>query len=165
MENTIGKRIALLRKQRGLTQEDLAERMGVSGQAVSKWENDLSCPDIALLSELSKTLGVTVDELLTGEKPQEMYLVPEEKRKPVEEMVLRIRINYADGKKTEVNLPVQMLAMAMESGVEDGEILINGDVGSNRIDPERLLEIIRQGFAGKILEVENDVEHIVIWVE
>lgn len=165
MENTIGKRIALLRKQRGLTQEDLAERMGVSGQAVSKWENNLSCPDIALLSELSKTLGVTVDELLTGEKLQEMYLVPEEKRKPVEEMVLRIRINSAAGKKTEVNLPVQMLATAMESGVEDGEILINSDVGSNRIDPERLLEIIRQGFAGKILEVENDVEHIVIWVE
>ena len=66
MENkeTLGKRIAMLRKEKGYTQEQLAEKVGVSAQAVSKWENDVSCPDITLLPLLADILGVTVDELL-----------------------------------------------------------------------------------------------------
>lgn len=46
MSQTLGQRIAELRKKEGLTQEELAEKLGVSPQAVSKWENDISCPDI-----------------------------------------------------------------------------------------------------------------------
>ena len=60
MEQTIGKRIARLRKSRGMTQDQLAERVGVSAQAVSKWENDVSCPDISLLPTF---LAIGVDEL------------------------------------------------------------------------------------------------------
>lgn len=67
MEHTIGKRISFHRKRLGLTQEQLAQRLGVSAQAVSKWENDQSCPDISLLPELAKIFGVTVDELLGGQ--------------------------------------------------------------------------------------------------
>ena len=52
MNETIGKRIAELRKSKGFTQEDLADRLNVSGQAVSKWENDQTCPDIGLLPQL-----------------------------------------------------------------------------------------------------------------
>ena len=63
--NQLGKRIAALRKQRGLTQEALAEALGVSAQAVSKWETDNSCPDISLLPKLAAELGVTVDALLS----------------------------------------------------------------------------------------------------
>lgn len=48
MENTLGTRIAQLRKEKGYTQEDLAQMLEVSPQAVSKWENDLTCPDISL---------------------------------------------------------------------------------------------------------------------
>ena len=61
MENkeTLGKRIAMLRKEKGLTQEQLAEKVGVSAQAVSKWENDVSCPDITLLPLLADILGVS----------------------------------------------------------------------------------------------------------
>lgn len=61
---TIGGRIKYHRKRLGLTQEQLAERMGVSAQAVSKWENDLSCPDISILPQLADVFGITVDELL-----------------------------------------------------------------------------------------------------
>ena len=61
---TLGRRIARLRLEYGMTQERLAMKMGVTAQAVSKWENDLSAPDIMLLPELARTLGVTVDELL-----------------------------------------------------------------------------------------------------
>ena len=76
MENkeTLGKRIAMLRKEKGLTQEQLAEKVGVSAQAVSKWENDVSCPDITLLPLLADILGVTVDELL-GVKPIEPHVI------------------------------------------------------------------------------------------
>lgn len=61
---SIGRRIARLRLEHGMTQEYLASLMNVSPQAVSKWENDQSYPDISLLPLLSKTLGITVDELL-----------------------------------------------------------------------------------------------------
>ena len=65
---TIGDRIKFHRKRLGMTQEQLAERMGVSAQAVSKWENNLSCPDISVLPELAEIFGITVDELL-GKNP------------------------------------------------------------------------------------------------
>lgn len=77
---TMGKRIAMLRKQNGLTQDQLAERVGVSAQAVSKWENDISCPDISILPKLAETLGVTTDELL-GVKPIEPHVVVVESEK------------------------------------------------------------------------------------
>lgn len=60
----MGDRIKSHRKRLGMTQEQLAERMGVSAQAVSKWENNLSCPDISVLPELADVFGITVDELL-----------------------------------------------------------------------------------------------------
>ena len=60
----IGKKIQKLRKERGLTQEALAEKIGVSAQAVSKWENGYSCPDISVLPTLASILGVSTDELL-----------------------------------------------------------------------------------------------------
>lgn len=68
MDNTIGKRISALRREKGLKQEDIAQALGVSSQAVSKWENDQSCPDISLLPKLARLLGVSVDTLLSGEE-------------------------------------------------------------------------------------------------
>ncbi|MCH5269668.1 MAG: helix-turn-helix transcriptional regulator [Lachnospiraceae bacterium] len=56
-----------LRKEHGMTQKDLAERLFVSDKAVSKWERDLSLPDIALLQPLADILNVTVTELLAGQ--------------------------------------------------------------------------------------------------
>ena len=63
-KETMGKRISDLRKNKGMTQEQLAQQVGVTAQAVSKWENDLSCPDISILPQLAEALGVTTDELL-----------------------------------------------------------------------------------------------------
>lgn len=66
-----GKQIALLRKSRGMTQEELAQRLQVSPQAVSKWENGHAMPEVSVLVELSKILRVTIDEILlpTGDTP------------------------------------------------------------------------------------------------
>ena len=61
---TIGERIKDFRKMRNLTQNELADEMGVSVQAVSKWETDKSAPDISLLVPLSTVLGVSTDTLL-----------------------------------------------------------------------------------------------------
>lgn len=60
----IGKNIKRLRINVGMTQEQLAERLHISGQAVSKWENETALPDIALLPELADCFGVTIDELM-----------------------------------------------------------------------------------------------------
>lgn len=63
----IGEFISELRKSKGMTQRDLAERLGVTDKAVSKWERGQSCPDISLIIPLSDLLGVTANELLRGE--------------------------------------------------------------------------------------------------
>ena len=69
MEQTLGKRIAVNRKRMKLTQDQLAEQLGVTAQAVSKWENDQSCPDISILPRLAEIFGISTDELLGRETP------------------------------------------------------------------------------------------------
>ncbi len=59
----MGDNISFLRRAAGLTQELLADRLGVTSQAVSKWERQLSCPDVALLPAMADVFGVTIDEL------------------------------------------------------------------------------------------------------
>ena len=65
MKHSVGRNIARLRLSQGMTQERLAQRMGVTPQAVSKWENDLNYPDVAALPALAALLGTSVDSLLT----------------------------------------------------------------------------------------------------
>ena len=72
MEETLGKRIAANRKRLGITQDRLAEQLGVTPQAVSKWENDQSCPDIATLPKLAEIFGISVDALLGVTQSQEV---------------------------------------------------------------------------------------------
>ncbi len=68
---TIGKNIAELRKNSGMTQEQLAETLGVSAQTVSKWENEVTMPDIMLLPVIAGCFDLTVDELYGIGKPKE----------------------------------------------------------------------------------------------
>ena len=68
MKKTLVTMIAELRKQHGMTQLELAEKMGVTDKAVSKWERDLSCPDINSLPTLAEILGVSVEELMQIKK-------------------------------------------------------------------------------------------------
>ena len=68
MKKTLGTMIAELRKQHGMTQLELAEKMGVTDKAVSKWERDLSCPDINSIPNLAEILGVSVEELMQVKK-------------------------------------------------------------------------------------------------
>ena len=70
MEETLGKRVVFHRKRLGLTQDALAELMGVTAQAVSKWENDQSCPDIGALPKLAEIFDISTDELLGVERKE-----------------------------------------------------------------------------------------------
>lgn len=66
MTDTIGARIARARKARGFTQQQLGAVVGVSFQAVSKWETGQALPDVALLTRIADALGMTLDELVAG---------------------------------------------------------------------------------------------------
>ena len=96
-QQTMGKRIMQLRKEKGYTQEQLAEMMGVSAQAVSKWENDVSCPDISILPMLAERLGVTTDELL-GVKPIEPKVVIVDAQKSNQDGDGKFSVSWDGGK-------------------------------------------------------------------
>ena len=93
-KETMGKRISDLRKSKGMTQEQLAQQVGVTAQAVSKWENDLSCPDISILPRLAEVLGVTTDELL-GRAPVKSYEAKKEAGRE-RRVSVRLKLNKAE---------------------------------------------------------------------
>ena len=163
MENTIGRKISDLRKVKGFTQEELAERLGVSPQAVSKWENDNSCPDIMLLPKISQLFGVTIDSLLMEEPKKETQILPPEERKNIDDLVFRIRVNSAEGDKVMVNLPIPLVKLSLEMGVKMPQV--SGNQALKEIDFGQLLEMIEKGLIGKLVEVESaqgDIVEIVV---
>lgn len=163
MIDTLGGRIAELRRQRNMTQEALAEVLGVSSQAVSKWENNLSCPDIQLLPALARTLRVTIDELLCGEAAPEIRLAAPEARKPMEEMILRILFTTTDGDRLRVNLPLALVSAGLELG---GLLQVNGSPALKQVDMDALVRLVQQGALGKLLDFDcEDEAHMEIWVE
>ena len=166
MEMTIGKRIAALRREKNLKQDDLAQMLEVSPQAVSKWENDQTCPDISLLPKLAKILGVSVDELLSGKQELQpvVTLVPEDQRKDIKDMMLRIVVDYADGDKVRVNLPMALVQLAMEMGMEMPQV--SGNDALKDIDWAQVMELVRHGAMGNLVEVESaDGDIVRIFVE
>ena len=74
---SIGEMISSLRKEKGMTQNDLAEKMNVTDKAVSKWERNLSCPDVNSIPKLAEILGTTVEELLNAQSKKENSKVDE----------------------------------------------------------------------------------------
>ena len=68
---TLGEMISFLRKEKNMTQNDLAEKMNVTDKAVAKWERNLSCTDVNSIPKLAEILGVSVEELLNAQTKQE----------------------------------------------------------------------------------------------
>lgn len=96
MNNSIGDFLQLIRKEKGLTQKELAEKINVSDKTISKWENGNSTPDTMILTSLCKALDISVNELLSGEKlPPENY-----SQKAEENMVNLLYRNQAQHKAT-----------------------------------------------------------------
>lgn len=163
MNETFGQRFQRLRKKLGLKQEDIANKVNISAQAVSKWENDLSAPDISLLPELADILNVTLDELL-GRKVPETKIIPEHERKDINKMILKINVISSDGDKVKVNLPLSIIKVCLDSNVDLPSI--GGKNTLNTIDFNQIFELIEAGVVGKLVEVEsNDGDIVNIYVE
>lgn len=155
-QQTLGERIATLRKSHNFTQEEFSQLLGVSAQAVSKWENGVSCPDIMLLPQISEILGVSIDELM-GMKPK--VSTSEETQlnaQPLNLSKLKFRIHIIDAKNKPVNitLPMAFVMKAANIGVK-----ISGVLGNNVITDAQLneiLELVKNGVTGEVLNLSEE---------
>ncbi len=162
-KTTLGERIGDLRRKKGYTQEELAEKISVSPQAVSKWENNISCPDIMLLPELAKIFDVTTDSLLGCESAPPVTLVPNEQRKKNENLILRVIVNSSDGDKVRINIPFSLLAIVMEAGIDISGFSKNDSL--KNVNWEQIVTMVDNGVIGKLVEVESsdgDIVEIVV---
>ncbi len=85
-QQMIGKFISACRKEKGLTQMQLAEKLNITNRAVSKWETGKSMPDVSLMLDLCSILGITVNELLSGER-----IIMEDYQKRAEENLMELQ--------------------------------------------------------------------------
>lgn len=155
----IGENIAALRKKAGLTQEELSEKMCVTAQAVSKWENDLSCPDIENIRSMADLFGVTVDELLNG--PKKVPELKSDEPEKVAKRILHMQVNTGADTTINVRIPTAVFLKAAENGTLDK--LLGDELGSEQL--EMILEIIRSGTVGSIVSVDQGNTHVEIAVE
>ena len=168
MLDTLDERIAFYRRKCGLTQEELAEKCSVTPQAVSKWENAITSPDISLLPRLSEIFGVSCDELLGARKP-EAVAVAQNEFDP-SRAVLKIRI-ITDEARVSLNLPLEVVKLLLATGaidlVEDDESLKGAKSALESIDLDRVIALANAGVMGKLVEIEVNEENtkVEIWVE
>lgn len=152
MKTTIGQTIALHRKKVGLTQEELAEKCCVTAQAVSKWENDLSYPDLESTGRLATILGCTVDTLIHGS--EEAPTVQLKKTENIDRRMLEITVDTDTGKDTccvKARFPAELVFWAEESGTLE-ELICNKDV-MPAVAPA--LKLLRSGAVGPVAEVKT----------
>lgn len=159
--STLGSRIAELRKQKSYTQEEFSQLLGVTAQAVSKWENDNSCPDIMLLPKIAQLLGTSVDELLGSSAPQR-----EENSAPkvdISKLSLKIHVTGEGKKPVNVSLPLTVVKKITKLGTGISSI-VNVDspsLDSNQI--EQIFNLIDEGVVGPVLDItDENSQHIVI---
>ncbi len=151
--NTIGSRIAQGRKAKGYTQEEFSQLLDVTAQAVSKWENDISCPDIQLLPKIAEILDMTTDELLTGKKTEKKK---ETQKVNIDTSNLKININVLKPGQNPVNvsLPLSMVKRFAKIGNGISGIMGNGAIDGVKLD--EILTLVEDGATGEILNVVAD---------
>lgn len=164
MMSSIGTKIAFYRKAKGMTQDELAKKLGVSAQAVSKWENDIACPDIQSLAPLSKIFGTTTDELLSVEPVKEVQLLPENQRSDIKDLTLKVIVDTREGDKVRINLPMQLVKVALEIGSKIPQIANNEHL--KEIDFQQIISMVESGVIGKLVEIESgEGETVTVVVE
>ncbi len=155
MSETFGARFARLRKQKGFTQEQIAEKVNISYQSVSKWENDITSPDISLLVPLSDILGVTVDQLM-GKQSQVTVKMQDS---DINNMILRIVVESAQNDKVKLNLPVALVKMCLDKGMA----IPMGGGKLEDVDFVEVMKLIECGVVGKLVDIES-AKHDKIYV-
>lgn len=94
-ENQMGEFLAALRKSKGYTQQEVAEKLGVSNKTVSSWETGASCPDISMLPVLAELYNVTCDEIIRGKRLSPQEAVPEKREKAMERLYQKQKTDLA----------------------------------------------------------------------
>ena len=163
MEKTIGKKLHELRKQSGFTQDYVAEKLGVSAQAVSKWENDIVCPDIMTLPNIAELYGITVDELFKNEEVQSNVKYEKEEKANENELVLRVYVDTVNGDVVKVNLPYLLVKELIKVGKNISGVIAGVDLSS--IDFESIFKMVEMGVLGEIVNVKTqngDIVRVVV---
>lgn len=143
--STLGSRLLELRKQKGFTQEQLAEKLNVTNQSVSKWEKDINAPDITLLDALADLLETSVDYLLGRGENKSVVTTAQ---KNIDKLVFKIRIQSADKDKVNINLPLSIVKLF----TKDGELKILKDKNID-IDINQLIALAEQGIVGELVDI------------
>ena len=102
MKLTLGEKIKELRKRDGRKQEDLASALGVTNQAVSRWEKDGSYPDMEMIPAIANYFGITIDELFGYENDREKKI--DAIFKQIKEMNARLLMSYVLGNKASIKI-------------------------------------------------------------
>ncbi len=122
-KDRFGQFVAQLRKEQGLTQKELAQKLYLSDKAVSKWERGLSLPDVEILIPLAEALGVTVTQLLEGRRQSEAPRSPEQ----VEELLRRaVTMGEPERRFRMENLPFWLLSVVLASALTWVVVLSEG---------------------------------------
>jgi len=107
-QEAIGKFIAACRKEKNLTQMQLAEKLNITNRAVSKWETGKSCPDASNMLELCDILGITVNDLLSGER-----ITMENYQKKAEENLIELQCKKDQAMKSLCRIEIAWLVIAL----------------------------------------------------
>ena len=110
-QEAIGKFIAACRKEKNLTQMQLAEKLNITNRAVSKWETGKSCPDVSIMMKLCDILGITVNELLSAER-----ISMENYQKKAEENLMELKRKKDQAQKSLLRTELIWLAIALLLG-------------------------------------------------
>lgn len=153
MEKTIGKKLYELRKQSGFTQDYVAEKLGVSAQAVSKWENDIACPDIMTLPNIANLYGISIDELFKNEEVQSNVKYEKTEKVNENELVLRVYVDTVHGDDIKVNLPYLLVKELINVG-KDISFMFTG-IDLSGVNFESVFKMVEMGVLGEIVTVET----------
>ena len=173
---SFGRRIARLRLMKGMTQERLANLANVSAQAVSKWENDLSYPDIMLLPVLADVFGVSVDELLGRTVEARTVVMPQPEPEPEPEpeplpepetfepvpagRAICLHIHIIEKGHDAINLRIPLAAASALSSFPG---LIAGYTAG--IDLGELASMVEGAVPGTLVDIDDGDDRVVITLE
>ena len=161
---TLGERIASYRKAANMTQAELAEACSVTAQAVSKWENDLTAPDISLIPKLAELFHITTDELLGV--PKRTVTAVDPAKVDMSKMLFRVRVLSKEGDKVNVNLPLALAELLLSDGAMSSKLFGSKGDALKSIDFAQIVALVRQGAMGKLVEVDSaDGDKVEVWVE
>lgn len=155
----IGTNISALRKAKGITQEELANELGVSAQAVSKWENDSSCPDISLLTKIADYFGVTVDALLRSSEDEitNNESKPSTDKTKISAKNICIKIIQSNGKTNNIKIPFKLAKLGLNIGSMFG---LDKNIANS------ITEMVNNEDIGNIIDIDaENGEHITISIK